>query len=119
MTISDKKPDLDQLFAEARQARPDLPDDLAVRILTDAEAVRLERQKQAVPARRNPILGLFDGLGGWQGLSGLVAASLAGLWVGFSAPSFLPDPADFIVTQDSSYLIADLGLEAIILEDYE
>jgi len=119
MTISDKKPDLDQLFAEARQARPDLPDDLAVRILTDAEAVRSERRERSIPRRRNPIRSLFDGLGGWQGLSGLVAASLAGLWVGLSAPSFLPDPADFIGTQDTAYLIADLGLEATFLEDYE
>lgn len=117
--ISDDDRDLDLLFAEARRSSPELPDDLGVRILTDAEAVRLERTRPAVPANRGLFRGLYAAVGGWQGLGGLVAASVAGVWVGFSAPSFLPDPARYFVSQDTSYLVADLGLEPTFLEDLE
>lgn len=119
MTTSDNDTDLDLLFAEARRSSPELPDDLAVRILTDAEAVRLERSRPAVPADRGLIRSLYDGLGGWQGLGGLMAASVAGVWVGFAAPSYLPDPASYFVSQDTSYLVANMGLEPTFLEELE
>ena len=119
MTISHDDSDLELLFAEARRSGPELPDDLAVRILTDAEAVRLERTRPAAPADRGLFRGLYGALGGWRGLGGLVAASVAGVWVGFSGPSFLPDPASYFVSQDASYMVADLGLEPTFLEELE
>ncbi|WP_254428647.1 MULTISPECIES: hypothetical protein [Ruegeria] len=109
---------LDQLFAQARQARPELPDDLAVRILTDAETVRLDRMKPADPPR-SVWARLLDGIGGWQSMGGLVAASAAGVWIGFAAPDFLPDPATIIFPQDTSFVVADLGLDTTFLEDAE
>lgn len=115
MTMSDDDMELDDLFARARQDRMSLPDDLAVRIQTDAEAVRLARLSFLAP-RRWPRL--FEGLGGWQGFGGLVAASAAGIWIGFSAPAFLPDPAN-LLAQDVSYLVADLGYDTTFLESTE
>lgn len=117
MKMADQDHELDQLFAAARQQRPTLPEALAVRIESDAEAVRLQR---LVPrARRSAWRRVFDGIGGWGGFGGLAAASAAGVWIGFSAPAFLPDPANYLLSQETTYLIADLSLDVVILEDTE
>ena len=118
-TMAEDDMELDQLFAQARRNRPDLPDDLAVRILTDAEAVRLDRRPSAGPSQPSLWRRMLDGIGGWQGMSGLVAASAAGVWIGFAAPDFLPDPATYIYSQDETFVVADLGLDTIFLEDAE
>ncbi len=116
--MAENDTELDQLFAQARQTRPELPDDLAVRILTDAETVRLDRLKPAVQSR--PVWArILDGIGGWQSMGGLVAASAAGVWIGLSAPEFLPDPATIIYPQETSFVVADLGLDTTFLEDAE
>ncbi|MCG7519094.1 hypothetical protein [Ruegeria sp. Ofav3-42] len=117
--MTEDKDNLDLLFAQAREKRPELPDDLAVRILTDAETVRLERRKPD-ETKTNPLwTRVLAGLGGWQGMGGLVAASMAGVWIGFSAPAFLPDPANYIYAQDVSFVVADLSLDTSFLEDAE
>ena len=119
MKMAEDEMDLDQLLAKARQTRPDLPDDLAVRIVTDAETVRLDRLKPASSSRRSVWVRMLDGIGGWQSMGGLVAASAAGVWIGLSAPDFLPDPAAIIYPQENSFVVADLGLDATFLEDAE
>ena len=119
MTMAEDDTELDQLFAQARQNRPELPDDLAVRILTDAEAVRLDRLRPAARPQRTLWARVLDGIGGWQGMSGLAAASAAGVWIGFSAPAFLPDPATYIYAQDLTFVVADLGLDTTFLEGAE
>ncbi|WP_170409219.1 hypothetical protein [Ruegeria atlantica] len=117
--MTEDEDNLDLLFAQARQDRHELPDDLAVRILTDAESVRLNRLKPDEP-KTNPLWArLLAGLGGWQGMGGLVAASMAGVWIGFSAPDFLPDPASYLYAQDVSFVVADLSLDTSFLEDAE
>ena len=50
---------------------------------------------------------------------GLVAASVVGVWIGASAPAFLPDPATFIYPQEATFTVADLGLDTTFLEDAE
>ncbi|WP_226698657.1 hypothetical protein [Ruegeria profundi] len=117
--MAEDEMDLDQLLAKARQTRPDLPDDLAVRIVTDAETVRLDRLKPASSSRRSVWVRMLDGIGGWQSMGGLVAASAVGVWIGWSAPDFLPDPAAIIYPQENSFVVADLGLDATFLEDAE
>ncbi|WP_074733749.1 hypothetical protein [Ruegeria halocynthiae] len=114
--MADQDKELDQLFAQAREARDVFPDHLAVRIETDAEAIRLTR---AVPAKRRTWRQRMRGIGGWQGLGGLVAASAAGVWIGFSAPTFLPDPVVYFTSQETTYLMADLNLDEYYLEDAE
>lgn len=117
--MAEDEMDLDQLLAKARQTRPDLPDDLAVRIVTDAETVRLDRLKPASSSRRSVWVRMLDGIGVWQSMGGLVAASAVGVWIGWSAPDFLPDPAAIIYPQENSFVVADLGLDATFLEDAE
>ena len=80
MTEDEKR--LDQLFAQARQGRPELPDALAVRILTDAEEVRLGQTKPEGKPSRALWARIVDGVGGWQGMGGLVD-----LWTHRRAPS--------------------------------
>ena len=118
-TMTEDEKNLDLLFAQARRDRRELPDDLAVRILTDAESVRLDRLKPAMPKASPLWMRVIDGLGGWQGMGGLMAASVAGVWIGFSAPEFLPDPATYIYAQDVSFVVADLSLDTSFLEDAE
>lgn len=115
MNMADHDTELEDLFAQARATRDVLPDALAVRIETDAEAVRLARRSKATPSWRQRL----RGIGGWQGLGGLVAASAAGVWIGFSAPAFLPDPAEYFVSSETTYLMADLNLDDDYLEDVE
>lgn len=87
---------------------------------TDAEAVRLARlAPSSAKCPRGLLRRLADGLGGWQGMGGLLAASVTGVWIGFAAPAFLPDPANYLMTQDTTYLVADLGLSFDYLEETE
>ena len=118
MKMAEDDMELDQLFAQARQTRPELSDDLTVRIQMDAETVRLDRIKAAAP-QRSALGRLLEGIGGWRSMGGLVAASAAGIWIGVSAPGFLPDPATIIYPQDTSFTVADLGLDTTFLEDAE
>lgn len=116
MNMADQDKELDHLFTQARATRDAFPDDLAVRIETDAEAVRLERLAMAP---RRTLRQRLRVIGGWQGFGGLVAASAAGVWIGFSAPTFLPDPVEYLVSQETTYLMADLNLDNEYLEDAE
>lgn len=115
MNMADHDTELDGLFAQARAARHVLPEALAVRIETDAEAVRLARLAPVPPSCRHRL----RGIGGWQGLTGLVVASVTGVWIGFATPTFLPDPTEYFVSSQTSYLMADLNLDDDYLEDVE
>ncbi|CAD0183497.1 hypothetical protein RUESEDTHA_00367 [Ruegeria sp. THAF57] len=117
MTMTEDEKQLDQLLTQARQSRPELPDTLAVRILTDAEEVRLGQKTLAGKPARSLWTRIVDGVGGWRGMGGLVAASAAGVWIGFAAPGFLPDPATYIYGQETSFVLADL--DTSFLEDTE
>jgi hypothetical protein len=78
---------LEALFSEAREAvRPG--DDLVARVLADAAAVQAAgKPLQPLPAARGGgWSGLVSALGGWPALSGVTAAGLVGLALGFWAP---------------------------------
>ena len=97
---------LDDLFAAARAAAPELPASLSERVLADALAQQADVVAQ-VPARvqmQRPVRGgvwawLRAGFGGGGALAGMVAATLAGFYIGFAVPV---EPA---------FLGAALGLE--------
>jgi hypothetical protein len=86
--------DLESLFAEARDLRPFPGDDLMTRILADAEAVATERERpvRAAPTRPRWRDWLHT-LGGWPAVGGLVASTLAGLWIGAAQPAAVSDLA--------------------------
>lgn len=77
--------ELETLFQQTRAVRPEPGDALMARVLEEAET-----HLPAAPTRapvRGGSGGLFDGIGGWFGLGGLVAAGLAGLWIGIMPPA--------------------------------
>lgn len=83
---------LDAVFAAARDRVPEAPATLLARVEADALRVMDERQAAvpaARPAWRGFWAGLSEALGGRGALAGLVTATLAGLWLGFSPPQGL------------------------------
>ncbi|MCW8843454.1 MAG: dihydroorotate dehydrogenase [Rhodobacteraceae bacterium] len=112
--------DLDALFAAAaRDTAQDPSADLLARVLADAEAV----QPKAMPIEASaPRRGMFDGIlaviGGWPSLGGLAAATVAGVWIGFSAtPTVLPDGLASLVGQSDTEYLAYLDTSYAYLEE--
>ncbi len=120
----DKFDPLEDLFAQARAARPEASDPLMQRVLADADAVQQAAVSEAAPpvvgeraAARNSGPGsvlasvvrfdwlrpLTQALGGWAGMGGLAAACATGVWIGIAPPATWPDPA-MLVWQDQSGL---------------
>jgi hypothetical protein len=88
-------PMLEQLFAEARAARPPVSDALMARVLADA-AHAMPRATAPVVPRRVPVgqTGWFKRLtaflGGRPAVAGLAVSALTGVWIGFAQPVALP-----------------------------
>ncbi|EYD75489.1 Dihydroorotate dehydrogenase [Rubellimicrobium mesophilum DSM 19309] len=89
-----ERDDLENLFSEARALRPEPGDDLMARILADAEAVAAERERPVRPVSAGPgWRNWLRTLGGWPAVGGLVASTVAGLWIGVAQPAALSDIA--------------------------
>lgn len=85
---------LDAAFAAARTGAPAPSGDLLDRIMMDADAVLHGGVQSRPRPRRAPLRAmLFEAIGGWPSLGGLVAATVAGLWIGVSPPAVLGDYA--------------------------
>lgn len=107
--------DLELYFDAARREVKDLPDGLADRIVADAIEVQDGWQTPKPIARPGVLRQLYDMLGGWPALSGLATACAAGVWIGFSPPSILPDPAQYIMA-DNTYFDDDSLVDAMAEE---
>lgn len=78
---------LDDLFAEARELAPKPSAALVARVLADAESPRT-----ATPIRKRGLMErMFDMIGGWPAAGGLLAATIAGLWIGVAPPASVED----------------------------
>jgi hypothetical protein len=105
--------DIDDLLAAARAAPGDAPPALLARVLEDAyDAQPLPVAAAGILRRRpGPWARLISGLGGGPALTGLGAAALGGLWIGFAAPASVTSVTDrlgFGVTVESVDLIPDV-----------
>jgi hypothetical protein len=98
MAMADTSDDFDGLaafFAAGRDEVPALPDALMARILADAAMVQTAAQQAARPApvaprrRAGVWRTLSQVIGGRGAVAGLLSATLAGLWLGFSPPAQL------------------------------
>nr|WP_319949258.1 hypothetical protein [uncultured Shimia sp.] len=113
MTKTDRDMDmLDDLFdgAASDPALAPSPDFMA-RVLADAETHQEVMRAASVspdPTRRSKgkLFRLMQSLGGWPTLAGLATATIAGVWVGFSATfTVLPDAlTDVLGSTDDYYL---------------
>ena len=80
---------LEDLFAQARAAKPPVSDDLMARVLADAE--RAGHGASVVVDRPGLWSRFLDLVGGWPAVSGLAAATVAGVWIGVAPPAMLDD----------------------------
>ena len=88
MMMTDREMDrLDAVLAQARCADVAVTDALMARVLADAAREQARLPVQAVRLRGSgPVAWLHDLIGGWPALGGVLAAGLAGLWVGVAPP---------------------------------
>lgn len=111
--------DLVALFAQARSADTSPSDDLMARILGDADAV----QDGFTPVQTSENPGLWarmmDALGGWPSLSGLAAATVAGIWVGVAPPSAIEELTATVLGDEVniSLFSTDIGFDTGVLID--
>lgn len=127
MTDENKEfPELNSLFAAARKADAPSCDALMARVLADAKAVQAGFQATAAGSRRpGRVQQLFQVLGGWPAVGGLMAATVTGIWIGVNPPSGLSDgfsqvTQTYLGIGDTAYLVDiapgsefDLGEEAL------
>lgn len=89
MAIDPKEDLLDGLLSDARQDGPS--PDLMARVAADAAQV--QAQAEAGSQRSKPARGWFQtalgAIGGWPGLSGVTAAGVMGIALGFYAPDMI------------------------------
>jgi hypothetical protein len=81
---------LDRLLADARDDAP--PTDLMARVLSDAAQVQAGARAAPLadgPVRGGWLAGLLGAVGGWPALSGVVAAGITGVSLGFYAPDLV------------------------------
>lgn len=116
--MTDKHMDdlLDDLFAQAKSDQTAQPSaDFMTRMLAQAEAhqpapATLESTAPAPEKSRGFLAGLFDMLGGWQGASGLAAATVASVLVGFNGADALTiDGLQTIIAGDADYYLSDFS----------
>lgn len=87
--MTDKSNDdafLDQFFEAAQTRRPEPSPELLARILADAE--HAQNAMDMVTQRQSRVIfwrEIAAYLGGWQGITGLATAGLAGFWLGTSS----------------------------------
>jgi hypothetical protein len=111
MTTTDRDGgELDDLFAEVRAQAPEPAPDLMARIFAEAERVAAERERRGpAPVRQGAWREWLRLLGGWPTVGGLVASTLAGLWIGVAQPPGLSDLADTVWGEQVSVTV---GLDA-------
>jgi len=100
-------------FEAARRQVPDVSPDLMARVLENAETA-LVLHRATAPGPDAPQTGFWariaQALGGWPAMAGLVAAGIAGVWIGAALPETLPG----LALADDDYVVdiaPDLALE--------
>jgi len=104
---SKKEDGLEMFFAEAQaDAARNPSNDLMARVLADAadvQAVSLAQGVVTPAATGGGVAGLLSAIGGWFGASGVVAAGLTGLVMGF----YLPDQIDTVLNGQVSSILGE------------
>ncbi len=102
----------EDLFAEAKAEGDGLvTDDFLARVLAEAEALQPAMPSAAPPLQSRSLMQvIFDTIGGWQGTGGLVAATMASVWIGFSGADVLSlEDLQTFVSGDTEFYLSDLG----------
>ena len=111
---------LDDLFASARtDSRQEVSTDLLARVLNDAEA----HQPKAAPLpdrprRKGRWQQFVAVIGGWPSLTGLAAATVAGVWIGFNASTtLLPYGLDSLTSSNAEVYLTYLDAGEFIEDE--
>lgn len=90
MTMTDET-QIDTTFAQMRAGTVTPSEALMDRIMMDADGILAQDVLPAVQSR--PTFGAMirDVIGGWPSMGGLVAATMAGLWIGIFPPAAVTD----------------------------
>lgn len=106
-------------FDAGKAARPEPGDALMARIMADADRVQAERAAAPAPVRqqrrRGRLAWLAAALGGWPAMAGLAAATVAGLWIGVSAPAGLTGMAQEVIAGSEAAYLIDLDPDATFM----
>jgi hypothetical protein len=102
---------LDDLFAEARGVASEPSDALTARVLADAAEARAP-SPISVP-QPNLWSRFMDAIGGWPAVSGLAAATVAGIWIGVAPPTSVQDVTSTLIGDEVSVSLfsTDFGLD--------
>lgn len=115
--------DLEPWFAAARAQAPQPGAGLMARLMADADAVAAARPAPVAsggasrlpalpaaparsPARRRGRSRLVSGLGGWKAVAGLMAAGVAGVWIGLAVPDAVGRLSPLASSADTLDLLA-------------
>ncbi|MFD0978314.1 hypothetical protein [Tropicimonas aquimaris] len=119
--------ELEAFFQSAREIGGKPSPALLSRVLADAYAEQdAATASETIPGavavpdtpRRGLLAGLFQGVGGWPAIAGLVTATAAGIWIGYNPPAAFDTLSETFVG-DSYALTADDSLSmASSLPDY-
>lgn len=97
---------IDALFAQARETDHVPSDDLMARVLGDAGAVQDSWHHAPDVAPQPGLWARFlDAVGGWPSVSGLAAATIAGIWVGVVQPASVADVTATLVGDEVSFAL--------------
>jgi hypothetical protein len=99
---------LENLLAEAAQVPPEVPPQLAARILADARAEQARVLRRPV-SRGGFLEWLRASVGGWPAVGGLAAATCAGFWIGISPPQGIPDAGALLLDAETAQFEEDTG----------
>jgi hypothetical protein len=102
---------LDDLFAQARSIAPEPDDALMARVLADAATMKTPLP--VVASQPGLWSRVMDAIGGWPAVSGLAAATVAGIWIGVAPPASVQDMTSTLIGDEVSvsFFSADFGLD--------
>lgn len=105
--MTNNNDELDILFNAARKSAVAPSNDLMQRILADADATmpRAHAAPQKTATKPGVFATLWSAIGGWPAAVGMAAATLAGVWIGFSQPAGLDLLTQSYLGIDSDYSI--------------
>ncbi|HHI69588.1 MAG TPA: dihydroorotate dehydrogenase [Rhodobacteraceae bacterium] len=110
MKMVNEKPqdDLELYFAAERNSAVQPSNDLLRRVMADAEAALPDFERSADKAKSGVFSVLWRAIGGWPVVAGLAAATVAGVWIGFSQPAGIERVSAFYLGQSDEVNMVDL-----------
>jgi len=120
MTMTNPNDDmLDDLFAQARSIDAKPSHAFLARVLADADGVQAAMRPKQAAVPGGLWTRMLDALGGWPAVSGLAAATIAGVWIGVAPPSSMQDLTASLIGDEVSvdFFATDFAFDTGALAD--